>query len=248
MADWSLSDAYTDQKADTIGLEIGPTLYEYLMKESDFAATIQNLRKSVLQERGVYLPAVRIKTGSAEEPNRYIIRIRGRRVADGDLYPPLRFSEQHVSDRPAIHPMKRIEGYWTENEGETAREIITAHLRHVLHSRVDELFTYELAVRWLKQAKSHVPELVDELKERGMTPGLLWSVVKILLRDRIPIHPFEELLENILDYYISHPPQGYAPPGWTHPHPESIAKFIAEKRKRRIPAKKDTGNVIGFVK
>ncbi|MFO7289321.1 MAG: FHIPEP family type III secretion protein, partial [Bacillota bacterium] len=186
MADWSLSDAYTDQKADTIGLEIGPTLYEYLMKESDFAATIQNLRKSVLKERGVYLPAVRIKTGSPKEPNRYVIRIRGRRVADGLLYPPLRFSERHVSDRPAIHPMKRIEGYWTDKEGETARDIITAHLRHVLHSRVDELFTYELAVRWLKQARSHVPELVDELKERGMTPGLLWSVVKILLRNRVP--------------------------------------------------------------
>ena len=80
MADWNLSDAYTDQKAETIRLEIGPALYEYLMKESDFAATIQSLRKSVLQERGVYLPAVRIKTGSAEEPNRYVIRIRGRRV------------------------------------------------------------------------------------------------------------------------------------------------------------------------
>lgn len=248
MADWNLSDAYTDQKAETIRLEIGPALYKYLMKESDFAATIQSLRKSVLQERGVYLPAVRIKTGSAEEPNRYVIRIRGRRVADGELYPPLRFSTQQESDRPAIHPMKRVEGYWTEGEGETAREIITAHLRHILHSRVDELFTYELAVRWLKQARSHVPELVDELKERGMTPGLLWSVIKLLLRDRIPIHPFEELLENILDYYISHPPHGYAPPEWTHPHPESIAKFIAEKRKRRMPAKKSTGNVIGFVK
>src|SRR5690606_473719 len=130
----------------------------------------------------------------------------------------------------------------------TAREIITAHLRHILPSRVDELFTSELAVRWLKPARSHVPELVDELKERGMTPGLLGSVIRLHLRDRIPIHPFDELVDNILTYYLSHPPHGYAPPEWTHPHPESIAKFIAEKRKRRMPAKKSTGNVIGFVK
>ena len=247
MADWNLSDAYTDQKAETIRPEIGPALNEALDERIRLCRDHPEPAEIGSPGARVYLPAVRIKTGSAEEPNRYVIRIRGRRVADGELYPPLRFSPNR-SPSTRHSPDERVEGYWTEGEGETAREIITAHLRHILHSRVDELFTYELAVRWLKQVRSHVPELVDELKEREMTPGLLWSVIKLLLRDRIPIHPFEELLENILDYYISHPPHGYAPPEWTHPHPESIAKFIAEKRKRRMPAKKSTGNVIGFVK
>lgn len=247
MADWSLSDAYSEQKGDVVSLEIGSRLYEHLLRDADFTSGIRELRKEIFRNLGVYLPSVRIKADSGLDPDRYVIRIRGRRAADGTLRPPLKFSIKHGSGPPAIHPVRRVEGVWTEEEGESCREIVTSHLRQVLNRRIEDLLTYDIVVRWLNQAKNHAPDLVKELTERGHTPGLLWAVMKNLLKDRVPLHPFEELLETILEYYLTHPHEGYTPPEWTHPHPEAVAKYIATKKKERLPVKKTgTGNVIGF--
>lgn len=247
MADWSLSDAYGEQKRDILSLELSGNLYEQLLSDPHFSKRIQYVRKEVFHRLGVYLPSVRIRTYSQLEPNQYQICIRGNRLADGVLYPPYRFSRTVQEGTVALHPVERVNGRWNSQEGEEATAILATHLRQVIDRRLDHLITYDWAARWLKQAKSHSPDLVNELEERGLTPGILWSVIQLLLKERVPLHPFEELLETVLEYYLLHPHEGYTPPEWTHPHPSEIAKFISHKKKdRRLPLHTNKGKVIGF--
>ncbi|PTM56529.1 FHIPEP family type III secretion protein [Desmospora activa] len=247
MADWSLSDAYGEQTGDILSLELGNNLYEQLLSDPHFSRRIQSVRKEVFNRLGVYLPSVRIRSHSELEPNHYRICIRGNRLADGILHPPLRFSLTAKEGTVALHPVERVNGRWNPQEGEEAATILLTHLRQVIDRRLDQLITYDWVARWLKQAKSHTPDLVKELEERGLTPGILWSISKLLLKERVPLHPFEELLETVLEYYLIHPHEGYTPPEWTHPHPSDIAKFIAHKKKdRRLPLRSNKAKVIGF--
>lgn len=179
MSDWNLTDAYGEQKSEIISLELEAQLYEHLLQDPDFTSQIQGLRKEIFRQVGVYLPAIRIRTLSSMEPGCYMIRVRGRSAAEGVLNPPLRFADQpgETKSTPAIHPLQRTEGWWTEGAGETCAEIIIRHVRSILNRRLDDLITYDWATHWLKQAQSHNPELVKELESRHLTPGLLWSVI-----------------------------------------------------------------------
>mgnify|MGYP002422929327 CR=1 FL=1 len=251
MSDWNLTDAYGEQKSEIISLELEAQLYEHLLQDPDFTSQIQGLRKEIFRQVGVYLPAIRIRTLSSMEPGCYMIRVRGRSAAEGVLNPPLRFADQpgETKSTPAIHPLQRTEGWWTEGAGETCAEIIIRHVRSILNRRLDDLITYDWATHWLKQAQSHNPELVKELESRHLTPGLLWSVMKQLAKEKIPLSPFEELLEIILEYYLTHPHEGYTPPEWHQPHPAEIAKYVASKNKdRRRRASRQEGQVICFSK
>ncbi|GGA47776.1 hypothetical protein GCM10007416_21170 [Kroppenstedtia guangzhouensis] len=251
MSDWSLTDAYGEQKSEIISLELESRLYEHLLQDSEFTSQIQGLRKETFHRLGVYLPSIRIRNLSSMDPGSYMIRVRGRRIAEGVLKPPLRFSDQRrgEGDTPALHPLQRTEGWWTEEDGETCAEIIIHHVRSALNRRPEDLVTFDWVTRWLKQAQSHNPDLVKELESRRLTPGLLWSVMKLLAKERIPFSPFEELLEIILEYYLTHPHEGYTPPEWHQPHPAEIAKYVASKNKdRRRRTAKQEGKVIGFSK
>lgn len=248
MADWNLSDAYGEQKGDVLSLELSPALYETLLAEPDFTARVQAVRKELFRQLGVYLPSIRIRSQFELDSDQYHIGIRGNRIADGRLYPPLLFSSQADSGTEGFHPVHRVKGYWNPQEGEDAVTVVINHLHQVVNRRLEQLVTYDWVARWLKQAKSHSPDLVKELEERGLTPGILWAVSKQLLKDRIPLQPFEELLETVLEYYLVHPHEGYTPPEWTHPHPSEIAKYVSHKKKdRRLPMHESKGKVIGLI-
>lgn len=247
MGDWNLSDAYSEQKGDTLSLELGPSLYEYLLGIPSFTSEIQQVRKEIFRSLGIYLPSIRIRSSSSNAPNQYMIRLRGEQAGKGVLYPPLFFSEKEEGD--SLHPVRRSHGVWEEEGEESCKDIVTSHLRQILNRRIESLVTYEMASRWLSQANNHSPELVKELNQQGMTIGILWSVMKLLLEERIPLHPFEELLETMLDFYLQHPHEGYTPPEWTRFHPSEIAKYISSRKKeRRVREGKQFINVISFSK
>lgn len=234
MNDWTVSDAYSEQKSDLMALELGTKLYETLNRETPLARLIQKQRRTLTRSHGFFIPAIRIRTTTAVEKE-YIIRLRGHRVSQVTLRPPLYFSTKAKEGIQGIHPVTQQAGFWNEEEGTSAQDLLLQHLRSVMEMKAPELLTYETTVRWLQQAKSHVPNLVKELEKKGMTPGLLWQVMRRLLARRVPLHPFEELLETVMEYYIIHPPGGHAPPEWSQAHPDDLVKYIAAQKKKRLP-------------
>lgn len=208
MNEWSPAEAYQQQKADVLTLLMGNELYERLCTGSSFTSRVQDLRKEVLAKTGVFLPPIRIRRGDDCQPRQYRILLRGQPAGEGSLFEDT-----------------------TVEEAEDEQRLLD-HIRQICYLKLEQLLSFQSVVKWLEQAKNHAPELVQELLERGMTPGLLWSVLRILIRKRYPLHPFEELLEWMLEYFLYHPYNGYIPPQWTHRHPEDIAEFILKKRPR----------------
>ena len=234
MSDWTVSDAYSAQKSDLMSLELETKLYEALNTEAQLARKVQEQRRQLVHSHGLFIPSIRIRTMAAEE-SEYVIRIRGQRGGRAVLHPPLTFSTEALDGIPGYHPVTQQPGFWGEHEGDPAYTLLLDHLKTVMEQKAPELLTYETAARWLHQAKSYAPELVKELEKRGVTAGLIWQVMRKLLAKRIPLHPFEDLLETVLEYYIVHPAGGYAPPEWTQAHPDDIVKYIAAHKKKRLP-------------
>lgn len=237
MNDWTISDAYGEQKSDLIALELSTSLYEALNSSAHLARSIQEQRRELMRTHGLFIPSIRIKTMHTTEKE-YRLLIRGQRVGQGTLHPPLTFSTEQSEDEneiPGIHPVTHEPGFWNKNDGLSAQHMLLEHIKTVMEQKAPDLLTYETAARWLHQAKSYVPGLVKELEKRGVTPGLIWQVQKRLLAKRVPLHPFEDLLETILEYYIVHPPAGYTPPEWSQSHPDDIVKYIAAQKKKRLP-------------
>lgn len=236
MSDWTVSDAYSEQKSDLLALELGNHLFETLNKQTPLARQVQQLRQNLIQSHGFYVPAIRIKT-TATSDDEYVIRLRGQRVGQAVLYPSLCFSTETEKEAGirGVHPVTQQPGFWHEGEGIPAHELLLSHVKSVMEQKAPELLTYESVARWLQQAKSHVPNLLKELEKRGVTVGLIWQIMRKLLAQRIPLHPFEDLLETIMEYYVMHPPGGYAPPEWSQSHPDDIVKYIASKKKKRLP-------------
>lgn len=213
MNDWRLSEAYQQQKSEVLTLELGNALYEHFCTGSTtFTSDVQQLRKAVFSDTGVYLPPIRIRRGELPD-HEYRILMRGQAASQGSLEPTAE-----------------------------SKENLLKEMRRLVHTNLHHLISYQDTVKWLNEAKQQAPELVNELQERGLSPGLLWSVICILVKKRHRIYPFEQLLEWILDYYLYHPYQGYIPPQWTHYHPEEIANYIMKKRSRAIVNKEPSNN------
>lgn len=247
MSDWTVSDAYSEQMSELLLLELGTTLYESLNKQSQIARLVQGQRRKLMQTHGLYVPSIRIKTIPTTE-NEYTIRIRGQRVGQAALHPPLTFSTEESDGIPGYHPVTQQPGVWNEHTGVPAQQLLLDHLKTVMEQKAPTLLTYETAARWLHQAKSYAPQLIKELEKRGVTPGLIWQVMRKMLTKRIPLHPFEDLLETVLEYYIVHPPAGYAPPEWSQSHPDDIVKYIAAQKKKRLPQPGHTTGAIHHLK
>lgn len=247
MSDWTIADAYSEQKNDLMALELGTTLYESLNKKSALPRQIQQQRRCLMQSHGFYVPAIRIKTTSSFD-NEYCIRIRGNRVGQSVLHPPLYFSTEVTEGLQGVDPVTQQEGYWNEHNGVSAEDVLLRHLKAIMERKAPELLTYETVARWVQQAKSHVPNLIKELEKKGVTPGLIWQIMRKLLLRRIPLHPFEDLLEMMMEYYVVHPADGYAPPEWSQAHPDDIVKYIAAQKKKRLPQPGQTSAEIRRIK
>lgn len=247
MTNWTVSDAYSKQKSDLMALELEKGLYEALHGETRIARAIQEERQKLVETHGLFIPAIRIKTVTADEKV-YTIFVRGQRVGQAVLHPPLTFSAAAEDGIPGVHPVTQEPGFWGENGGASAHELLLHHLRTVMEAKAPLLLTYETAARWLHQARTHVPTLVKELEKRGVTTGLIWQVMRKLLDQRIPLHPFEDLLETVMEYYIVHPPAGHTPPEWSQSHPDDIVKYISAQKKSRLPRPGQTSAAIHHLK
>ncbi|WP_054951308.1 FHIPEP family type III secretion protein [Numidum massiliense] len=243
MNDWSISDAYSKQKYDVLALELGASLYDTLFKQTDLAIRVQHLRQRIMGTHGLFVPAIRIKPTELA-PHRYVVRTRGQLAGEGVLRPPLLFSSVHEEGEPGVHPVTNEAGVWTDSDGTPAADLLLDHLLYVMEKKAPDLLTFETASRWWLQARTHTPLLYKELEKRGMTTGLMWQVMRKLLAQRIPLHPFEQLLETIVAYYVVHPPQGHAPPEWSSAHPDDIVKYVAKQKKKRLPPPKRPTAVI----
>ncbi len=177
---------------------------------------ITTIRKSIAIEMGVLVPPIRIRDNIQLNANDYVFKIYGVEVARGTVMMD-RFMVVNPDDSLELQGIKMTEptfglpAVWVnaqerekaEMAGNTVVEapaVIATHLMEVLKNNAHKLLDRQETQRMLDHLKETHAALVEGLVPEVVSLGTVRSVLKNLLREKIPIRNLVTILETIADY------------------------------------------------
>ncbi len=204
---------------DPMEIEVGYGLIRLVDRKQggDLLDRITKMRSQIAQDLGIVVPPVRIRDNVQLGPNRYILKIRGNFVADGEVLPGhlLAIDSGTVTDRvtgvETKEPAFGLAALWITHDLRSdaerrnytvveASSVLSTHLTETIRRHADELVTREEVSRLLDTVKDRAPKMIEELVPQIVKPGEVQKVLQLLLRERVPIRDLETILETIGDW------------------------------------------------
>ncbi|WP_031518110.1 flagellar biosynthesis protein FlhA [Desulfofalx alkaliphila] len=205
-------------QVDPLEVEIGYNLIS-LTDEGQGGDLLQRLaavRRQCAIEMGVVVRPIRIRDNMQLHHNKYVIKIRGLPVAEGELMPghylamdPLG-QDSEVNGIATREPTFNLPAWWVD---ETERErvelngltvvdcgtVLVTHLTEVIKTHAHELLGRQEVKDLLEVVKERSPAVVEELVPDLMTLGEVQKVMQNLLKENIPIKDLVTILEALAD-------------------------------------------------
>ncbi len=204
---------------DPLELEIGYTLISIVDpdQQGDLLERVKTLRKQLALELGVVIPPVRIRDNAGMESNRYVIKLRGNPIGEGEVFPNYHLAllpEDTDEAPPGIRtedPTFGLPAVWVNERDLSAAErmgitiveapaVITTHLHEVLRKNAHRLLDRQEVKKLIDKVEEEAPALIDELMPDLLTLGQIQKVLKRLLRERVPIRDLVTILEALADH------------------------------------------------
>ncbi len=199
---------------DPIELEIGYSLIPLIDEdnEDNLLRRITSIRRQLMSDMGLVLPVVRIRDNLRLPPQAYRIKIRGQEVASSeialdrllaipgsDIDEPLQGVEttEPAFGLPALwigesdQGQAEIKGYTVV----TPLSVLCTHLTEVVRANAADLITRQLVQEMLNQLRQRSPASVEGVVPEMLNLGEIQSVLRNLLRERIPIRDLSGILE-----------------------------------------------------
>lgn len=191
-----------------------------LAKESkgeELSQRIDKVRKQLVQELGIIVPAIRIRDNVRLKPNQYVVKIKGSEVATGEIYLDrlmvlnLGTEALGLDAIEGVDPSFGLPASWiekrykmkVENLGYAAVDEITVlitHLKEVVRSHADELLGRQELKAMLDVIKEHQPDVVGDLVPDVLSISDVLKVAKGLLKEGVSIRDMGTILETLADY------------------------------------------------
>ena len=204
---------------DPLELEIGYGLISIVDpgQQGDLLERVKMLRQQLALELGIVIPPVRIRDNVALGANRYVIKLRGNPIGEGEVlagyHLALLFDEDEEGP-PGIRvqdPTFGLPAVWVaernladvERRGLTAVEapaVVTTHLLEALRKSAHHLLDRQEVKKLIDKVRETAPALVDELVPNVLQIGAVQKVLKRLLQERIPIRDLVTILEALADH------------------------------------------------
>ena len=204
---------------DPMEVEVGYGLIRLVDRKQggDLLDRITNMRRQMAQELGIVVPPVRIRDNIQLQPNQYHVKIRGGKVAEGEVLPGhlLAIDSGMVVDKvagtPTTEPAFGLPALWIAQDQRQPAErnnytvveassVLSTHLTETIKRHADELVTRHEVNRLLDNLKERSPKLVEELVPTVIKPGEIQKALQYLLRERVPIRDLETILETLGDW------------------------------------------------
>ncbi len=206
-------------QVDPMELEIGYSLIPIVDPEQggDLLNRITIVRKQIAMDLGIIVPPIRIRDNVQLRPNSYQIKIRGVKVAEGEIMPGYYLAmnpgtaEKKIPGIETREPTFGLPAIWIKEEEREEAElagytvvdgtsVISTHLTEVIKRYAHELLTREDVKRLIENVKKNYPAVVEELIPEVMSIGEVQKVLKNLLREQVSVRDMVTILETLGDY------------------------------------------------
>jgi flagellar biosynthesis protein FlhA len=199
---------------DPIELEIGYSLIPVIDEddEDNLLRRITGIRRQLMGEMGLVLPVVRIRDNLRLPPQSYRIKIRGQEVASSEilldrlLAIPGAEVDEPLQGIETFEPAFGLPALWISmlEQGQaelkgytvvTPLSVLCTHLTEIVRAYASDLLSRQLVQEMLNQLRQKAPASVDGVVPDLLNLGEIQSVLRNLLRERVPIRDLSGILE-----------------------------------------------------
>jgi flagellar biosynthesis protein FlhA len=204
---------------DPLEIELGVRLLKLAdsARGGDLLKRVTAVRQRVAAEIGLILPKVRIRDNLRLDERGYRLRLAHNVVAQGVLHPDRWLAVdpglelEPLSDTAVVDPVSRRPAYWIDAADRARAEslgyaiqdpasLVAGHLLEVAHQHADELLTRDAVKHLLEELRRTAPAVVDDLIPNQLRLADLQQVLRMLLREEVPIRQLALILETLGDY------------------------------------------------
>ncbi len=207
---------------DPIELEFGYGIIPLadVNQGGDLLDRVVMIRRQIALELGTVVPIIRLRDNIQLNPNQYIIKIKGIKVAEGEIlfdhYMAMNpgYVAEEITGIPTQEPSFHLPALWiTEGQRERAESlgytvvdppsIIATHLTEVIRQHIAEFLTRQDVQNLVDNLKNTNPVLVDELIPSQLNLGEVQRVLQNLLAEGISIRDLLSIFEILADRSVS---------------------------------------------
>ncbi|WP_404333281.1 flagellar biosynthesis protein FlhA [Mesobacillus maritimus] len=206
-------------QVDYIEFEFGYGLIPIADKNQggDLLDRVIMIRRQMALELGIVVPVIRIRDNIQLQPNEYTIKIKGNKVASGEIMLDHYLAISPGIDDEAIIGIETVEpafgmpALWVNEEMKEEAElsgyaivdppsVVSTHLTEVIKRHAQELIGRQEVKALIEHVREHSPAVVEELIPQMMTIGEVQKVLMKLLREKVSIRNLVVILETLADY------------------------------------------------
>ncbi|TLS36647.1 flagellar biosynthesis protein FlhA [Pseudalkalibacillus caeni] len=204
---------------DPIEFEFGYGLIPLADKNQggDLLDRVIMIRRQLAIELGIVVPVIRIRDNIQLQPDEYVIKIKGNRVAGGEIHldqymaMSAGIEDETIRGIETIEPAFGLPALWVNEEMKDRAElsgytivdppsVVSTHLTEVIKNHAHELLTRQEVKSLIDNIKETAPAVVEELIPNLMTLGEVQKVLMRLLKEKVSIRNLGVILETLADY------------------------------------------------
>ena len=204
---------------DPLEIEIGYGLIPLVdpQQGGNLLDRVTMIRKQTALDLGIVVPPVRIRDNIQLKPSAYTIKIRGVKVAEGEIQAKgflamdPGYAEGPVEGTETTEPAFGLPARWiTEANKERAEllgytvvgpdDVLATHLTEIILAHAHEILGRQNVQTLLDGVKKDYPAVVGDLVPDHLPLGGVQKVLQNLLKERVPIRDMVTILETAADY------------------------------------------------
>lgn len=219
-ADLKSPESVTDLlHVDAIEFEFGYGLIPIADKNQggDLLDRVIMIRRQCAMELGIVVPVIRIRDNIQLQPNEYVIKIKGNRVARGDImldhYLAMSpgVDDENVFGIETVEPAFGMPALWVDEDMKEEAEmagyaivdppsVVSTHLTEIIKRHAHELVGRQEVKSLIENIRDSSPAVVEELIPNLMSVGEVQKVLMKLLKEKVSIRNLLVVLETLADY------------------------------------------------
>jgi len=204
---------------DAIEFEFGYGLIPIADKNQggDLLDRVIMIRRQCAIEMGIVVPVIRIRDNIQLFPNQYVIKIKGNRVASGEImldhYLAMSpgIDDENVEGIETIEPAFGMPALWVNEDMKEEAEmagyaivdppsVVSTHLTEVIKRHAHELIGRQEVKSLVENMRETSPAVIEELIPNLMAIGEVQKVLMKLLKEKVSIRNLLIILETLADY------------------------------------------------